>query len=69
MDGSMPAYPAMKLGIVDVRDVALAHILAMKEEKSNGQRILISAEVLSFQQIANILREEFAKQGKIFNLK
>ncbi|KAL3989885.1 3-beta hydroxysteroid dehydrogenase/isomerase family protein [Acanthocheilonema viteae] len=63
MDGSMPAYPAMKLSFVDVRDVAQAHILAMKEAKSDGQRILISAETLSFQQIANILREEFGKQG------
>ncbi|CAG9536805.1 unnamed protein product [Cercopithifilaria johnstoni] len=63
MDGSMPAYPAMKLGLVDVRDVAKAHILAMKERKSDGQRILITAETLSFRQIANILRQEFGKQG------
>ncbi|VDO39699.1 unnamed protein product [Onchocerca flexuosa] len=63
LDGSMPAYPQMKFGLVDVRDVARAHILAMKETKSDGQRILINAETLSFRQIAKILREEFAKQG------
>ncbi|KAM3728951.1 NADPH-dependent aldehyde reductase [Dirofilaria immitis] len=63
LDGSMAAYPLMKLGLVDVRDVARAHILAMKDAKSNGQRILINAEVLSFRKIANVLREEFAKQG------
>uniref|UniRef100_A0AAF5Q3Y7 NAD-dependent epimerase/dehydratase domain-containing protein n=1 Tax=Wuchereria bancrofti TaxID=6293 RepID=A0AAF5Q3Y7_WUCBA len=63
MDGSMPAYPLMKLGLIDVRDAARAHILAMKETKCNGQRILITAETLSFQQIANILREEFADKG------
>ncbi|EFO15961.2 oxidoreductase [Loa loa] len=63
MDGSMPAYPAMKLGLVDVRDAARAHILAMKDRKSNGQRILITAKTLSFRQIAKTLREEFAKYG------
>ncbi|KAK6111979.1 NAD dependent epimerase/dehydratase family protein [Brugia pahangi] len=63
MDGSMLAYPLMKLGLIDVRDAARAHILAMKETKCNGQRILITAETLSFQQIANILREEFADKG------
>ncbi|VDK65868.1 unnamed protein product [Onchocerca ochengi] len=63
LDGSMSACPQMKFGLVDVRDVARAHILAMKEAKSNGQRILINAETLSFRQIAKILSEEFAKQG------
>ncbi|VDK75610.1 unnamed protein product [Litomosoides sigmodontis] len=63
MDGSMPAYPAMKLGLVDVRDVARAHILAMKNGRCDGQRILITAEALSFHRIADILREEFGKQG------
>uniref|UniRef100_A0A0R3RR15 Epimerase domain-containing protein n=1 Tax=Elaeophora elaphi TaxID=1147741 RepID=A0A0R3RR15_9BILA len=63
LDGSMPAYPAMKLGLVDVRDVAQAHILAMKKTQTNGQRIIISAETLSFRQIADILRQEFGKQG------
>uniref|UniRef100_A0A915Q3U0 NAD-dependent epimerase/dehydratase domain-containing protein n=1 Tax=Setaria digitata TaxID=48799 RepID=A0A915Q3U0_9BILA len=63
VDGSMPAYPSMKLGVVDVRDVARAHILAMKEPKSNGERILINAEILSFRQIAKILRKEFSGYG------
>ncbi|VDN03149.1 unnamed protein product [Thelazia callipaeda] len=63
VDGSMAAYPQMALGLVDVRDAAYAHILAMKEGRSNGQRILITAETLSFAEIAHILRKEFAGQG------
>lgn len=65
----MLAYPAMKLGLVDVRDAAKAHILAMKDGRGDGQRILITAGALSFQQIANILREEFGKQGEGFLFK
>lgn len=60
----MPAYPSMKLGLVDIRDVARAHILAMKDTRSNGERILITAETLSFKQIANTFRKEFAKKGE-----
>uniref|UniRef100_A0A1I8EXE3 Uncharacterized protein n=1 Tax=Wuchereria bancrofti TaxID=6293 RepID=A0A1I8EXE3_WUCBA len=48
MDGSMPAYPLIKLSLIVVRDAARAHILAMKETKYNGRRILITAETLSF---------------------
>lgn len=61
----MPAYPEMKLALVDVRDTAKAHIIAMKEGRSDGQRIIIAAETFSFKQIADILREEFGKQGGI----
>uniref|UniRef100_A0AAF5PL93 NAD-dependent epimerase/dehydratase domain-containing protein n=1 Tax=Wuchereria bancrofti TaxID=6293 RepID=A0AAF5PL93_WUCBA len=42
MDGSMPAYPLIKLSLIVVRDAARAHILAMKETKYNGRRILIT---------------------------
>lgn len=59
----MPAYPALKVAIVDVRDAARAHLLAMKEAKTNGQRILITAETLSFRNIAKFLRKEFGEQG------
>ena len=30
-------------GWIDVRDVALAHVLAMKKEAAGGQRIILSA--------------------------
>ena len=37
ISGSMPACPKIHMGIVDVRDVAKAHIFAMKEEKTDGE--------------------------------
>ncbi|MCP9257295.1 Dihydroflavonol-4-reductase [Dirofilaria immitis] len=41
LDGSMAAYPLMKLGLVDVRDVARAHILAMKDAKVMDKGFLL----------------------------
>uniref|UniRef100_A0A183D8A1 NAD(P)-binding protein n=1 Tax=Gongylonema pulchrum TaxID=637853 RepID=A0A183D8A1_9BILA len=63
VDGSMPAYPALKVSVVDVRDAARAHLLAMKEPRSDGQRIIVTAQTLSFRKIAKILRQEFSEQG------
>lgn len=43
LDGSMKAIPDIRLGIVDVRDVAELHILAMENPDANGQRFLALA--------------------------
>ncbi|MFT3889723.1 MAG: aldehyde reductase [Arachnia sp.] len=40
--GDMPAVPHVFLPIVDVRDVARAHVLAMTAPEAAGQRFLIS---------------------------
>ncbi|GAA6768488.1 hypothetical protein AAFH68_44440 [Flavobacterium sp. CGRL1] len=38
LDGSMKAIPDIRLGIVDVRDVAELHILAMEKPQAKGER-------------------------------
>jgi len=43
LDGSMPGYPHLWIPIVDVRDVARAHILAMTTPDAAGQRFLVSS--------------------------
>ncbi|CAJ0575175.1 unnamed protein product, partial [Mesorhabditis spiculigera] len=57
------ASPKACLGLVDVRDVAKAHILAMTNEASNGERILVHADSGWFSDIAKWLFKEFRKQG------
>lgn len=65
----MPAVPALQLALVDVRDVAKAHILAMSNEKTDGQRILVTAQPsFWFLDIAKILAKEFRSQGFCFTL-
>jgi len=58
LDGSLPGLPHMTLGVVDVRDVASLHLLAMTSPKAVGERFLaISPPALTFQEIALILKK------------
>ncbi|GAA0459203.1 dihydroflavonol-4-reductase [Paractinoplanes deccanensis] len=42
LDGDIPGYPDLYFPIVDVRDVAAAHILAMTADGAAGERFLLS---------------------------
>jgi hypothetical protein len=44
---------------VDVRDVALSHILSLTEPKASNQRILIVSGLITPQLVANIIRKNF----------
>ncbi|KAL6822660.1 hypothetical protein J3E69DRAFT_381851 [Trichoderma sp. SZMC 28015] len=60
MNGSRLEVPPTSFwAIVDVRDVALAHKVAYYKPETAGQRYLTTAGLFSFQQICDILREEF----------
>ncbi|MEU6223043.1 hypothetical protein [Streptomyces sp. NPDC047042] len=57
LNGDMPGYPNMWVPIVDVRDVAQAHVAAMTSPTAAGQRILLAdGPALSMHQIGSILR-------------
>lgn len=67
MDGSMKRVPNITLGIVDVRDVAGLHLLAMTNPAANGQRFLaLAGGTLSLPQIARFLQEKIG--GKAPNI-
>ncbi|VDP12082.1 unnamed protein product [Onchocerca flexuosa] len=67
LNNEVPAVPVVQFGLVDVRDVAKAHIHAMREPRSDGLRILMSYQPsFWFMDIANVLRDEFSSQGYIF---
>jgi len=64
MNNEMPAVPALNIGLVDVRDVARAHILAMTNPKANGERFLLTYQPSYwFIDIAKALGREFRSQG------
>jgi dihydroflavonol-4-reductase len=63
MLGQVPGVGRIKMGLVDVRDVASAIILAMTTPEAAGQRFLCSGGTLWLKEIAGILHTEFAGRG------
>ena len=59
MQGKLPAYPKLTFGIVDVRDVADAHIAAMETAEAAGERFLLGERILTYTEIGAILREAY----------
>ena len=63
MRGEVPGVARLKMGIVDVRDVASALLLAMKTPEAAGQRFTCPAATLWYKEIADILRSEYSARG------
>ena len=66
LSGSFPAIPDVPIGlqVIDVRDVAIGHIKALFGEGTNGKRFILTRENnLFFEEIVQILTEEFEKYG------
>jgi nucleoside-diphosphate-sugar epimerase len=56
--GALPAFPHLWIPVVDVRDVAAAHILAMTTPGAAGQRLLLAdGPALELSQIGALLHE------------
>lgn len=55
--GSVPGIPPISVPMVDVRDVALAHVAAMENTMVNGQRFAVChPEPIRYLEVAKILR-------------
>jgi dihydroflavonol-4-reductase len=63
MLGQVPGVARMKLGVVDVRDVASALILAMTTPEAAGNRFLCPAGTVWLKEIADTLYEKYAGRG------
>ena len=63
LNGKLPAIPDVSSPIVDVRDVAAAHIAAMEKSEAAGNRYILSNRTLHFREIAQIVANEFQPQG------
>jgi nucleoside-diphosphate-sugar epimerase len=53
--------PDLYFGVVDVRDVAQAHIKAAQEEKASGRHIMVSESMPAIEMV-NILKNEFGSK-------
>lgn len=59
----MPMVPKLMFGVIDVRDCARAHIIAMTSPKAPGNRYLTIAECYWMDDMAKLLYEEFRPLG------
>lgn len=58
MNGS-PGVPRIGLRVVDVRDVASAHLLALDNPAAAGRRFLVVGDLLWMREVAEVLHERF----------
>jgi len=65
IEGTMPALPRQRFGIVDVRDVADAHVRAMAAPAASGKRFLLLADgpTITWLKLAQILRDHLGPAG------
>ncbi|MCK9926823.1 aldehyde reductase [Frankia sp. Mgl5] len=62
--GAMPAIPRLYFGVVDVRDVAELHLLAMNSPAAAGQRFLaVAGAEYSLPAIAHLLRDRLGAEA------
>jgi len=63
MLGQVPGVGRIKMGLVDVRDVAAAIILAMQTPEAKDNRFIISGGALWLKDIVRTLHTEFTPRG------
>ena len=59
----MPALPYVSIPLVDVRDVAEAHLQAVKVSKAAGKRFMLVEDSHWFTEIGQTLNKNYRKQG------
>ncbi|AUW57172.1 epimerase [Sphingobium sp. SCG-1] len=64
LNGSLPRFPRIGFGIVDVRDVADLHIRAMTVPEAAGERFIAASEFVWLADVAKILRSELGETAK-----
>ncbi|MFQ5399400.1 MAG: SDR family oxidoreductase [Anaerolineae bacterium] len=63
MAGDFPAWARLHWQVVDVRDVAAAHLAVMTHPEAAGKRYCCYADGIWMPEIAEILKREFGNQG------
>ena len=64
LDGSIPALPRFGFNVVDVRDIARLHVLAMTTPQAAGDRFIGSGDFYWMSDVARILREGLGDKAK-----
>ena len=63
LNNSMSAIPDFSTAVVDVRDVAAAHIAALENTNASGKRYLLTNRVVHLREFSQIIGNEFQPQG------
>ena len=63
LGNKMPALPDISFSVVDVRDVAAAHVAAMEKSEAAGNRYILSNKLVHMRESAQIIGTEFRPQG------
>ncbi|WP_075288787.1 SDR family oxidoreductase [Pararhizobium arenae] len=64
LKGKYPAIPDFRVSIVDVRDAADAHVMAMTVPEAAGERFIAAADMMTMAEIAATLRQSFPEQAR-----
>lgn len=59
----LPLVPRLGFAVVDVRDVAAAHLLALRTPGAAGHRYIVAGEPMWLGEIAEVLRGGFGPRG------
>jgi nucleoside-diphosphate-sugar epimerase len=65
LDGRLPLLPSVGIQIVDVRDVAAAHIAAMNDPAAIGERYIVADAYRTMREIADVLRAAHPERRRI----
>jgi len=57
--GELPGCPRMGFAIVDVRDIACIHVLAMTAPEAAGERFIAAGRFLWITEVVKVLREHY----------
>ena len=63
LNNEIPALVDVNFNVVDVRDVAAAHIAAMEVSEAVGNRHILVGATISMKEMSNIIANEFKPQG------
>ena len=66
VEGKVPGVISLNCPVVDVRDVAQAHLNSIKLDKAQNKRFILSDEMMWWTDIAVSLHAEFQPQGYNF---
>lgn len=59
MNNAMPGMPLVKLAMVDVREVAMAHLLSIKNREAANRRFIIYNNSMMCCELATVMKSEF----------
>jgi dihydroflavonol-4-reductase len=64
LDGSIPVLPRFGFNVVDVRDIAHLHVLAMTTPEAAGQRFIGSGDFYWMSDVAKMLKQGLGDRAK-----